>query len=475
MEIKQKVAIGVIWSAIERFSVQGIQFVVQIIMARLLMPRDFGIVAMLAIFIAISQTFIDSGFSSALIQKKDRNETDFSTVFYFSIATGIMFYFILFFTAPLIATFYNTPELVFLTKIVALNLVVGAFSIVPRAKLTSQINFKTQAKASLVAVLISGIIGIWMAHVGYGVWALVFQSLLYNGINTLLLWILSRWFPKLQFSGLAFKTLFSFGSKLLFSGLLDTIYRNMYTLVIGKKFSKEDVGYFSRADMFAQFPSSNISLVINRATFPLMCEMQDDDTNLIIFFEKTLRLTMYIVFPLMMGIAALSGPFVRFFLTEKWEPVIILLQILCISYMLYPIHGINLALLQAKGRSDLFLRLEIMKKAVGIAVLAFTLPMGILPICIGTIFSGIISLYINAFFTKKFFHIGLIKQLRLIAPSFFLFLAMGVMIFFLTEIGLKDYLVLIIGVFAGIAFYFSISYLLKFNEWKELYSIIGSR
>jgi O-antigen/teichoic acid export membrane protein len=470
--LKDKAISGIIWSGIERLSVQGIQFVIQIIMARILMPEDFGIVAMISIFIAISQIFVECGFSTALVQKKDRTETDFSTVFYFSIVAGILFYFILFFAAPLIANFYKTLELISLTKIVALNVVIGSFSIVPRAILTARVDFKTQAKVSFVSVFLSGITGIWMAYSGYGVWSLVFQSLFNNGITTLLLWVLSRWIPKLQFSILSFKSLFSFGSKLLFSWLLDTIFRNLYTLVIGRKFSKEDVGYFSRADLYAQLPSGNISSLINRVVFPIMCEIQNDDIKLVEVFEKILRLTMYIVFPLMMGIAALSGPFVRFFLTEKWEPMVLILQILCVPYMFYPVHGLNLVLLQAKGRSDLFLRLEIIKKAIGIIVLVLTIPMGILPMCIGTIISGFISLYINTFYTKRILHIGLSRQLRLIASTFFLSLVMGIIVFLLTRTGLADYLVLVIGILTGIIFYTCLSYLLKFREWNELYSII---
>lgn len=253
--LKQKTISGVLWSCVERFSVQGIQFVIMVIMARILLPSDYGMIGMLAIFIAIAQTLIDSGFSNALIQKKDRSEIDYSTVFYFNIAVGIVLYFILFFSSPLIARFYNTPELTGLTRVLALNLFINSLAVVQRAILSIKIDFKTQAKASFSAAIISGIVGIVMAYTGFGVWSLAVQTVLNAFVNTVLLWIFSKWIPLKVFSFESFKKLFAFGSKLLASGLLDTIYRNIYTIVIGKKFASTDLGYFTRADQFAQFPS----------------------------------------------------------------------------------------------------------------------------------------------------------------------------------------------------------------------------
>ena len=270
--LKQKTLSGVLWSCVERFSVQGIQFVIMVIMARILLPSDYGMIGMLAIFIAIAQTLIDSGFSNALIQKKDRSEIDYSTVFYFNIAVGIVLYFILFFSSPLIARFYNTPELTGLTRVLALNLFINSLAVVQRAILSIKIDFKTQAKASFSAAIISGIVGIVMAYTGFGVWSLAVQTVLNAFVNTVLLWIFSKWIPLKVFSFESFKKLFTFGSKLLASGLLDTIYRNIYTIVIGKKFASTDLGYFTRADQFAQFPSSNLTGIIQRVTFPVLSE-----------------------------------------------------------------------------------------------------------------------------------------------------------------------------------------------------------
>jgi teichuronic acid exporter len=466
--LKNKTITGIIWSSVERFSVQGIQFIIQIIMARILMPEDYGVVAMLAIFLAIFQSFIDSGFSSALVQKNDRTEIDYATVFYFNIGISIVLFLVLFFSAPLIAGFYKTPILESITKIVAFNLIINAFGVVPRAKFTVLVDFKTQAKASFVAIIISGAIGIWMAYTGYGVWALVFYSLINNVINTLLLLILSKWRPLWTFSIISFKQLFTFGFKLMLSGLMDTVYRNLYTMVIGKKFSSQELGYYSRADQFAQFPSSNFTSIINRVAFPIMCGVQDDDEKFKNAFKKFLRISTFIIFPLMMGLAALSEPFIRLLLTEKWLEIVILLQLLCFSYMWYPVHALNLTLLQARGRSNLFLRLEIIKKFVGIIMLIITIPFGVIVMCIGLIICSIICLYINAYYTNKYFSISFFQQMKDIIPSFILSISMGAIIFLLTWLKLTDVLILIIGFSAGCLYYIGIAIIFKMKEWKDL-------
>ena len=466
--LKSKTINGIVWSSIERFSVQGIQFIIQIVMARILMPEDYGVIAMLAIFLAIFQSFVDSGFSSALVQREDRTEVDYATVFYFNIVISIVLFFILFFLSPLIASFYKTPVLISVTKIVAINLIINAFSVVPRAKFMVLVDFKTQAKASLVAVVISGGVGIWMVYTGYGVWALVFQSLLNNMVSMLLLWVLSKWRPLLKFSMISFKNLFSFGSKLLFSGLLEIMYKNLYTLVIGKKFASQELGYYSRADQFAMFPSANITNIISRVAFPVMCKIQNDDEQLQKVFSKFLRMYTFIIFPLMIGLAVLAKPFIRLLLTEKWLGAVVLLQILCFSYMWYPVHALNLTLLQAKGRSDLFLKLEIVKKIVGLTILIVTIPFGVMAMCIGLVIASILCLHINAYYTKKYFNIGLSQQIKDIFPSLILSGSMGVFIYLLIKLNLSDTLTLALGISTGCLYYVGTAALLKMNEWNEM-------
>ena len=446
--LKQKTLSGVLWSCVERFSVQGIQFVIMVIMARILLPSDYGMIGMLAIFIAIAQTLIDSGFSNALIQKKDRSEIDYSTVFYFNIAVGIVLYFILFFSNHLIAIFFK------------------------RAILSIKIDFKTQAKASFSAAIISGIVGIVMAYTGFGVWSLAVQTVLNAFVNTVLLWIFSKWIPLKVFSFESFKKLFTFGSKLLASGLLDTIYRNIYTIVIGKKFASTDLGYFTRADQFAQFPSSNLTGIIQRVTFPVLSEIQDDDERLAHAYRKFLRLSAYMIFPLMTGLAAVAYPLINCLLTEKWTFTALLLQILCFSYMWYPVHAINLNLLQVKGRSDLFLKLEIYKKIMGIVVLGVTIPLGLVAMCWGTIIASLFSLVINTYYTGKLIHVGLFKQLRDLSPALFYSLTMAIVVYLTTCLFADQLLQLLIGIITGIIYYLLVSYATKSQDLKEFLLLI---
>lgn len=382
--LKQVATKGVLWSSIERFSVQGIQFVIMIIMARLLTPEDYGLVGMLTIFLAVSQSLIDSGFSQALIRKQNRTEVDNSTVFYFNIAVGLALYLLFYIFAPWVADFYGLPELSLVMRVVCLGIIFNSLAVVQRALLTVRIDFKTQAKASLIAAVISGMAGVILAYTGFGVWALVCQQLVNLGINTLLLWIFSKWKPMRAYSWTSFRELFSFGSKLLASGLLDTTYNNIYPIVIGKVFSAGDLGHYTRAQQFSVFPSSNITGILQRVTYPVLCSIQNDIDRLRGVYRKFLKLSAYVVFPLMTGLAAVSFPFIRIVLGEKWMFCAVLLQIICFSMMWYPIHAINLNLLQVQGRSDLFLRLEIIKKSIGVIILFLTIPLGLKIMCLGS-------------------------------------------------------------------------------------------
>ncbi|WP_251623404.1 lipopolysaccharide biosynthesis protein [Odoribacter lunatus] len=466
--LKQKTIVGIFWSCIERFSVQGIQFVIMIVMARLLLPSDYGMIGMLAIFIAVSQTIIDSGFSNALIRKTDRSETDYSTVFYFNIVVGLLLYGVLFLSAPLIAAFYDTPQLTVLTRVIGLNLFFNSLAVVQRAILTIKVDFKTQAKASFGAAVLSGGVGIAMAYAGFGVWALVMQTILNGLMNTILLWIYSKWKPLRSFSWRSFRELFAFGSKLLVSGLLDTVFKNIYTIVIGKKFASTDLGYYTRADQFAQFPSSNLTGILQRVTFPILSEIQHDKERLASAYRKFLRLSAYVIFPLMTGLAALSYPVINCFLTEKWNIAAVLLQILCFSYMWYPVHAINLNLLQVEGRSDLFLKLEIYKKVLSVCVLVVTIPLGLMAMCWGTIVSSLLALVINTYYTGKLIHIGLFKQIKDLAPSLFYSLSMAGVVWCFIRFFEHQLVQLTGGVIIGIVYYFLISFLTKSRDLKEV-------
>lgn len=470
--LKSQAVKGVVWSAVERFSVQGIQFVLSIIIARLVAPSEYGLIAMLGIFLAVAQAFIDSGFGSALIQKRDRTEKDFSTVFYFNIVVSVVIYLILYFSAPYIALFYKEPLLDIITKWVGLNIIISAFSIVQRAKLTIQLNFKTQAKASLISVVISGACGVALAYYGYGVWALVTQALLNNLLDTFLLWIFAHWMPKWCFSWKSFKQMFSFGSKLLLSGLLHTVYLNLYTLVIGRKYSATDVGYYNRSYSLAQYPSVNIVNVITRAIYPLQCEVQDDDERLSRSFIQYLRISCYVIFPLMIGLATLAKPLVLVLLTEKWIAMSDLLSILCIAYMWYPVMVINNQMLNVKGRSDYFLKAEIIKKVVAIIVLFVTMPFGVKVLCWGVLLYNILDMAIIIVYTKKVVNTGFGQQFKSLKSIFGVAVGMG-MVVYLFLLVVSDVYVQLLGgiIIGGITFTF-LSYFLKIKEFGYLLSYI---
>lgn len=470
--LKQKTAKGVLWSAIEQFSVQIIQFVLGLIMARILSPHDYGLVGMILVFISIAQTFVDSGFSNALIRKQNKTEVDYSTAFYFNIVVGLVAYFILFFLSPLIARFYNEPLLESLTKAISINVFINSLGIVQRARYSIKVDFKTQAKATTTSVLISGIIGIWMAYNGYGVWAIVWQSVIRNALNVLLLWIFAKWLPLLQFSWKSFREMWSFGYKLLLSGLLNTIYNDIYQLIIGKVFSATDLGNYTRAKQFAAFPSSNITGIIGRVTYPILSSIQDDDVRLEHVYRKYLRISAFIVFPLMVGLSALAEPLIISILTEKWRAAIILLQIICFAMMWYPIHAINLNLLQVKGRSDLFLKLEIIKKIIGVTILCITVSISLVAMCIGSIFSSIFYLVVNTYYTGKLINVGFWLQMRDLLPTLLLSLAMGAVVFLSVMFFSSNIVKLFVGVVVGVIFYFSVARLFKMEELSDLLSLV---
>lgn len=470
--LKHKTVKGTLWSSIERFATQAVSFVVMIIMASLLTPEDYGLVAMLTIFIAISQSLVDSGFSNALIRKQDRDETDNSTVFYFNIAVGIFLYLLIFFSAPLIAAFYKQPLLVSIARIMSLSIIINGLAIIQRTVLTSKLDFKTQAKASFSGAVVSGIIGIAMAYTGYGVWSIVAYHIASITTSSVLLWFLSRWRPKLVYSWKSFRELFGFGSKLAISGIIDTLYNNIYLLVIGKAFNAADLGYYTRASQFAQFPSSNITGILQRVTYPVLCTMQDDTERLRDVYRRFLRLSAFVVFPLMMGLAAVSKPLILLLLKEQWAFSAVLLPILCFAMMWYPIHAINLNLLQVSGRSDLFLRLEIIKKIIGVAILCITLPLGLIAMCVGSIFSSLICLIINTHYTGKLIQVGFLTQMRDIMPTLAYSLSMGAIVYLVVNMLPVLWLQLIVGIITGVVYFMAITKLTRSRDLKEAVGFI---
>lgn len=473
--LKQATTKGLFWSSVERFSNQGVQFVFSIILARLLSPSDYGIIAMVTIFFAVAQSFVDSGFSNALVRKTDRVEEDLSTCFYFNIGVGIIAYIVLFLIAPLVANFYNQPILSPIIRITGLEVMLNSLCVVQQALFTIKIDFKSQAKITLSATVISGIVGILLAYQGYGIWALVWQGVASSIVRMGLLWLMSKWRPRTGFSKSSFNYLFGYGSKLLASGLLDTIYNNIYPIVIGKFYNPAQLGNYSRALGWAQLPSANITSILQRVTFPVLSAIQDDTLILQNSYRRLLKLSAFIVFPLMMGLAAIASPLIRVILTAKWDGCVLYLQILCFALMLYPIHAINLNLLQVKGRSDLFLRLEIIKKIIGVVILIITIPLGITAMCLGMVFSSIICLIVNTYYTSRFIDVGLLTQLKDLRIILINSLVMGGGIYILTSFIDIEGLKLVMGIVIGFLLYFIGSFYFSKAELQEVISLIKKK
>lgn len=474
VSLKDKTSVGILWSSVEQFSVQGIQFIMGLIIARLVMPSEYGLIVMLGIFLAISNTFIDSGFSKALIQKQDRTQTDLSTVFYYSVAVALILYAALYFCAPLIARFYEQPRLVDITRVVGLTLIINSLGSIQRAKFAIDMNFKSTAKASLLSATLSGLVGVVMAYKGYEVWALVAQSLTGAVLVNLFLWLMSKWHPSWEYSWTSFRQLFSFGSKLLLSGLMHTIYINLYSLVIGKRYNAADVGFYNRASSLAQYPSVNIMALLNKVLYPAQCQIQDDAQKLASSFTQYLKMACFLIFPLMLMLSALAYPLVGLVLTEKWLPSAPFLQVLCLAYMWSPVMIVNNNILNVKGRSDYFLRAEIIKKISAVAILIATLPFGVMWLCIGIVAYNILDMTIIIFYSKKVVDTGYLRQLKEVAPTAAASFIMGLCAWGTTHLFESYWAQIGCGLLAGGAVFVILVKLLRINELNVIFTLLRS-
>lgn len=416
--LKSQSLSGIKWSAIERFGVQGIQFIIGLILARLLSPSDYGIIGMLAIFMAISQTIIDSGFSKALIQKQNRTEVDFSTAFFFNIVVGLVCYLILFVASPYIATFFNEPILKDVLRVLAINLFLNSLAVVPIAKLSIKVDFKTQSKASIVSALLSGSLGIVLAYRGVGVWALVAQSVSHSFVNVLLLWCLLKWRPQWSYSWQSFKSLFAYGGNVLFASIITTVYDNINTLVIGKFYTPKDLGYFTRGQQFPALLSNNFTSIVQRVTFPILAKIQDDDKRLASVYRDYIKITSLGIFFLLVFLSTIAQPLVSLLLTDKWIDAVIYLKIFCYALMFDHISIINLNFLYVKGKTNLVLKLEVIKKIIAFVILIISIPFGVLAICLSKVVYTQVAIFINTYYTGKFLNLGYLKQLKDYVPYF---------------------------------------------------------
>lgn len=409
---KQKLFSGVLWNTTEKFLVKGSSFVISIFLARILSPSDYGLIGMLAVFIALSNTFIESGFVRALVQKQNCTDIDYSTAFYSNLGMSVLIYIILFIAAPFIASFYNEPSLCSILRILSINLVIGSFNIVQRAKLMAQMDFKSLAKINFVGTLIGGICGLVLAHKGLGVWALVGQTLTATAIMLFLFPHYSQWKPILKFSRESFNTLFGFGSKLLISGVVAVIVNNITTIAIGKEYRSGQLGYYTKAMNFSDMIAITVNDILGTVTFPILSELQNDKERMIAVYRKSLQFSAMIIFPVMILLVLLARPLIIALLTEKWLPCVVLLQLLCLARMFTPLSAINMNLLNAIGRSDLFMKIDLSKIPLILVILAITIPISVKAIVIGNLIDTFICFFINTYYPGKLFGYGAWQQIK---------------------------------------------------------------
>jgi teichuronic acid exporter len=475
-ETKQKTISGLYWSLVDVISSQGTLFLVGVILARLLSPFDFGLIGSIAVVIAISDSIVNSGFSNALIRKIKCSNEDYSTVFYFNILSSVLIYVTLFFIAPYIATYFKQSQLISIIRILSIVIVIDAFSLIQRTILIKQIDFKFQSKISIVSSLISGFISILMAFNGFGVWSLVWQRIISRLVSLFFLWSSNRWFPNGKFSFTSFKELFGFGSKLLLSGLIDTLYNNIYFILIGKYFSLETLGFFSKSQEFSNIPSQGIGGIINRVAYPVLSSFQEDKIKLRHYYRRLIKSSMFITSIVMIFIAASSESIVLTLLGEKWISSVPYLQLLCFVGILYPLHLLNLSILQVKGRSDLYLKLEIIKKILGVPLIILGVIYGVKVMIIGMLISSILSYFVNSYWSANFIDYTINDQLKDIFPSLITSCFVGLIVFGLGKIiFLPIYIELCLQILIGFITTIFISEFVKLNEYMYLKQLLFNR
>jgi teichuronic acid exporter len=476
MSLKHKTISGLSWSFIEGFANQFFVLLIGIILARLLSPEEFGLIGMLTIFMAISQSFIDSGFDQALIRKKGCKTQDYSTVFYYNILVGLIFYFILFFSAGAISNFFDEPQLKTLVQVMGINLIIGSVGLIQKTILTKNIDFKLQAKISIISSIASGVVGIGMAIGGWGVWSLAWKIIVQNLCISGLLWFWNKWKPKIIFSVASFRELFGFGSRLMISGLIDTVYSNIYYLIIGKFFSAKELGFYTRANQFALLPAQTMTHAIQRVSYPVLSTLQDDSDRLKAAYKKLIKSAMLISFVGMAGLAAVAKPLVITLIGEKWSSSIVYLQLLCFVGMLYPLHALNLNMLTVKGRSDLFLRLEVIKKILVIPTIIIGIFYGVKIMIIGMTINSIIAYFLNSYWSGKMVNYSSREQIADITPAFVIALIMGLSVFFIgLFLPFRPFIVLFIQILCGCLILFSVAKMIKLDSYMEIKGIIKEK
>ncbi len=460
------------WRFAERIGAQGVKMLVEIVLARILLPEDYGIVAIVTIFITILQVFVDSGLANALIQKKDADDLDFSSVFWFNIVWCLILYGLMFLAAPLIAAFYNNEMITPVLRVLGIQVIIASVKNVELAYVSRTMQFKRFFFATLGGTIGAAVVGIWMAYNGYGVWALVAQHIFNTFVDTVILFATVKWHPKWQFSFARLKGLLSFGWKLLAAALLDTIYTDIRQLIIGKVYTEADLAFYNRGQQYPQLAVSNINASIDSVLLPTMSREQDHTARVKAMTSRAIKTSTYLMAPLMLGLAVVGEPLIRFLLTEKWLPSVFYMQIFCLTFLFYPLHTANLNALKAMGRGDLFLKLEILKKVISILLLAATVFISVEAIAYSMLVSNVICMLINAWPNRKILNYGFREQIRDILPSLALAAVMSALVWCVSLFGWPDLPTLVVQIVLGAAFYAVASKLLRLDTYEYILELL---
>ena len=473
--LKHKTVKGIGWSALDNAARYGMQFVIGIVLARLLSPDDYGLLGLTGIFTVVCTALVNGGFTTALIRKKDATDDDYNTAFICNLGMSLLLYAVVFICAPLIADFFGREELIPLVRVSSLGLIIGALGMVQQTRLTKRIDFKTQTKITLVATSVSGAVGIAMALMGFGVWALVAQQLMSHALSTLQLYIYNRWWPRLHFSTESFHNLFGFGWKMMVSALLDAVWKELYQVVVGKFYNPATLGQYTRARHYAKLFSSNLTTVVERVTYPVLSSIQDDKERIVSAYRRIIRTSMFITAVALFSLGAVSEPLIYCMIGPKWHEAATYLPLICITYSLYPLHAINLNMLKVQGRSDLFLGLEIIKKVITLAPLFVGAFVGIMPMLWINMFIGIIAYFLNSYYSGRLLGYSSWMQLRDIAPSYALAAAIALSVWFLKYLPLSYWIILPLQITIGATVFFTLCKVFKMNEYKEIIEILKKR
>lgn len=469
---KRRVISGLFWRYGERTCAQGVQFIVSVVLARLLTPEVYGCVGLITALIAVGNVFVQAGFGNALIQKKDADQIDFSSVFYVSVGLGVVLSLLVQFVAPVIANFYNQPILVGPIRVLSLMLILAGINSVQQAYVSRRMIFKKFFFATIIGTVISAIVGILLAYMGYDVWALVAQQLTNQLIDTIVLWLTVKWRPRFQFSFSRVRVLFSFGWRLLVSNLIDTIYNNIYTFVIGKTYSADEVGYYNRGKNIPNLVITNINTSIQSVLFPAISKEQSNQERVKVLVRRSVMTSTFFIFPCMAGLAAVAEPLTLILLTEKWLPCVPFMQFCCFVYAFWPIHTANLQAISALGRSDIYLKLEIQKKVIGVLMIVITIPMGIYPMMVGRCISTVISSFLNARPNKELFGYSIKEQISDIIPALVLSIIMALVVGLFNLLNLNSWLTLFLQVFVGIIIYVGSAKIFRLESFEFVITTI---